>query len=260
MIYSYFTRTRLLRLGIFVLVVTSVLSVRLILLAQDVPTVPLQVLPTTEKLSARYLPAESQYYQSGKASWYGGNFHKRKTASGVTFDMHGFTAAHRKLPFGSIVVVTDLVSGNKTMVCVTDRGPFMKSKILDLSWKAAVELGGNLQRISAEAFIPEKCASPSAENPLALSFLSDCTPLLLDIASCSLIDSTADFTQAIKLQKELSAASPDIQYVLSIVPNATFAGSDRALAGKYMYFISALLSDILPHEEITSMDVLQQEP
>jgi len=257
MIYSYLTRTRLLRFGIFVAVITSILSIRHILLAQDIPPVPPE---PVAKVSVRSLPVESQYYQSGKASWYGGEFHNRKTASGVSFDMNGFTAAHRKLPFGAIVVVTDLQTGKKTMVCVTDRGPFMKSKILDLSRKAAQELGGDLQKIVAEAFIPEYCCATQSDTSLRLSFLSDCTPLLLDFSICSIVDSTTDFSRAIKLQKELTAASPDIQYALSIIPNPSFAGSERTLAGKYIYFVSAVLSNVLPHEEITSIDVQRQDP
>ncbi|MFN8358514.1 MAG: septal ring lytic transglycosylase RlpA family protein [Candidatus Kapaibacterium sp.] len=227
-------------------------------LAQDAPPVPFT--PPSAPLSLRFEPAESQYYQSGKASWYGGDFHKRRTASGVYFDMHGFTAAHRKLPFGSIVVVTDLSTGKKTMVCVTDRGPFMKSKILDLSWKAASELGGNLQNISAEAYIPEKCTSQRSDSNLRLSFLADCTPLLLDFTACSVVDSTTDFTKAIKLQRELTAASPDIRYAVTVVANPTFTGTDRALAGKYIYLVGAVLSNALPPEEITSADVMRDEP
>ncbi|MBK9246888.1 MAG: septal ring lytic transglycosylase RlpA family protein [Ignavibacteria bacterium] len=257
MIYSYLTRSRLVRFGIFTLVVISILSVRLILLAQDIP---LPLIEPPAKTIVRLQPAESQFYQSGKASWYGGIFHKRKTASGVRFDMNGFTAAHRKLPFGSIVVITDLRSGKKGLVCINDRGPFIKSKILDLSRKAAQDLGGNLQKVSIEAFIPEKCTPLQSDSTLLLSFLADFTPILLDISTCTLIESFEDFTQAVTLQKELTSASPDIRYTLSIAFNPEYTGSGRRLAGRYIYHISALDTDVLTHEEISSIYIQRQDP
>jgi rare lipoprotein A len=75
------------------------------------------------------------------ASWYGEPFHGRPTASGERFDMHGFTAAHRTLPFGTRLQVTDAVSGRSTLVTVNDRGPFIRGRHLDLSYAAAREIG-----------------------------------------------------------------------------------------------------------------------
>ncbi|MDO5483633.1 MAG: septal ring lytic transglycosylase RlpA family protein, partial [Desulfovibrionaceae bacterium] len=67
----------------------------------------------------------------GKASWYGSNFHNRKTASGLLYDMHTFTAAHKTLPMGTVVRVTDKGSGRNVLVCVTDRGPYVRGRIID---------------------------------------------------------------------------------------------------------------------------------
>jgi len=75
------------------------------------------------------------------ASWYGEPFHGRQTASGERFDMHRFTAAHRTLPFGTRLQVTDAVSGRSTVVTVNDRGPFIRGRHLDLSYAAAREIG-----------------------------------------------------------------------------------------------------------------------
>lgn len=77
---------------------------------------------------------------TGKASWYGKDFHKKATASGVDYDMYTFTAAHRTLPMGTIVKVTDASHGNSVMVCVTDRGPYVRGRIIDLSYAAARKL------------------------------------------------------------------------------------------------------------------------
>jgi rare lipoprotein A len=77
----------------------------------------------------------------GLASWYGGRFHGRKTASGERFDMHQLTAAHRTLPFGTVVRVKSLVNGRTVDVRINDRGPFLRKRVIDLSRAAAQALG-----------------------------------------------------------------------------------------------------------------------
>ena len=79
--------------------------------------------------------------ESGIASWYGGRFHGRKTASGEAFDMDALTAAHPKLPFGSWVRVRNLVNGRSVDVRINDRGPHIKRRVIDLSRAAARALG-----------------------------------------------------------------------------------------------------------------------
>ena len=80
-------------------------------------------------------------FERGSASWYGGVFHGRRTASGERFDMHALTAAHRTLPFGTLVRVHSLVNGRDVDVRITDRGPFSRNRIIDVSQAAAEELG-----------------------------------------------------------------------------------------------------------------------
>ena len=77
----------------------------------------------------------------GVASWYGGVHHGRTTASGEVFDMHALTAAHKDLPFGTRLRVTDLESGRSVVVRVNDRGPYMDRRAIDLSYGAARKLG-----------------------------------------------------------------------------------------------------------------------
>ncbi len=78
---------------------------------------------------------------AGKASWYGTGFHGGPTASGMRYDMYSFTAAHRTLPIGTVVKVTRQDSGKSVMVCVTDRGPYVRGRIIDLSYAAADQIG-----------------------------------------------------------------------------------------------------------------------
>jgi rare lipoprotein A len=81
------------------------------------------------------------FQEEGWASWYGPGFHGNKTASGERFDMHQMTAAHRTLPFGSIVRVRSRTTGRRVTVRINDRGPFARGRVLDLSRAAAVALG-----------------------------------------------------------------------------------------------------------------------
>ncbi|MBU1355449.1 MAG: septal ring lytic transglycosylase RlpA family protein [Candidatus Edwardsbacteria bacterium] len=74
---------------------------------------------------------------TGIASYYGKEFHGRKTANGETFDMNAMTAAHRTLPFGTMVRVTNLANDQSVTVRINDRGPFIKGRIIDLSYGAA---------------------------------------------------------------------------------------------------------------------------
>ncbi|ART78990.1 septal ring lytic transglycosylase RlpA family protein [Oceanisphaera avium] len=78
--------------------------------------------------------------QQGKASYYGTRHHGRKTASGERFNKNALTAAHRTLPFGSLVRVTNLANQQSIVVRINDRGPYAKGRIIDLSEQAAREL------------------------------------------------------------------------------------------------------------------------
>ncbi len=80
------------------------------------------------------------YYQKGIASWYGPNFHGKKCASGETYNMYAYTAAHKTLPFNTLVEVTNLYNNKKVIVRINDRGPFKKNRIIDLSYAAAKKI------------------------------------------------------------------------------------------------------------------------
>jgi rare lipoprotein A len=79
--------------------------------------------------------------ERGVASWYGESFHGKQAANGELFDMEALTAAHRTLPLGSVVRVVNLANGKYLHVRITDRGPYVNNRILDLSRGAAVRLG-----------------------------------------------------------------------------------------------------------------------
>lgn len=84
---------------------------------------------------------ETAYQATGKASYYANKFHGRKTASGEIYHKDKLTAAHRSLPFGTRLKVTNLSNGREVVVRVNDRGPFIKGRIIDVSYAAARKLG-----------------------------------------------------------------------------------------------------------------------
>lgn len=97
------------------------------------------------------------YETEGKASHYGKKFHNRKTASGEKYNMNNFSAAHRNFPFGTILKITNTVNNKSTFVKINDRGPFVRKRIIDLSYKSAELISGfGLPNIKIEGFIPEQ--------------------------------------------------------------------------------------------------------
>lgn len=101
------------------------------------------------------------FSQSGVASWYGKSHNGRRTASGETYDMNDMTAAHRTLPFGSIVRVTRDDDGRSVTVRINDRGPYARGRIIDLSAKAAEDLGmteRGIARVKVEQFAADQKA------------------------------------------------------------------------------------------------------
>lgn len=87
------------------------------------------------------LPSAHGYHKWGRASWYGKPFHGRKTSNGETYDMHSMTAAHKVLPMNTHLLVRNMENGREAIVRVNDRGPFVKGRIIDLSYAAAKQLG-----------------------------------------------------------------------------------------------------------------------
>jgi rare lipoprotein A len=95
-----------------------------------------------EEKEASAVPANAKpiLEETGLASWYGPPYHNRRGSNGEVYNMHAFTAAHRTLPLGSIVRVTNVKTGSSAIVRITDRGPFIEGRILDLSLAAAKKI------------------------------------------------------------------------------------------------------------------------
>lgn len=111
------------------------------------------------RLSAVASTTVNRFSQSGVASWYGRQFHGKKTASGEVFDQNGLTAAHRSLPLNCYVKVTNKSNGKSVIVKVNDRGPFSSNRVMDLSYGAAKQIG--LVNAGSGNVVIERVANPN---------------------------------------------------------------------------------------------------
>lgn len=168
--------------------------------------------------SSRY---ETFQDRSAVASWYGPEFHGRLTASGERFNMHDFTCAHRELPFGTVLKVTN-VSNNRSVICiVNDRGPFVPGRDVDLSYAAAREIGlvgpgtGNV-RIAylgrESGYIKE------------VKYISSNSPYTVQVGSFRELDN------ALHLKSGLDLKYKDVYIIEAFIHNATYY---RVRVGKF---------------------------
>ena len=116
---------------------------------RSIPT-PIAHSPDAYEIDGKtYIPIKTDdavgFRQQGTASWYGKKFHKRKTANSEIYNMHAMTAAHKTLPFGTMVEVRNLENNKTAIVRINDRGPFVRERIIDLSNAAArkIDMIGN---------------------------------------------------------------------------------------------------------------------
>ena len=138
--------------------------------------------------------------QRGVASWYGEPFHGRATASGEIYDMHKLTAAHKELPLGTVVDVLNLDNGKSVTVRVNDRGPFVKGRIIDLSYGAAKKVGMvGPGTAKVEVRVRQLGDGPSGPN-MSTRFTVQ-------------VGAFQDENNALKLRDELSASFPDVHVV-----------------------------------------------
>ena len=129
------------------------------------------------------LPPEAALSERGLASWYGRKFHGRRTASGEMYNMYAMTAAHRTLPLPSYARVSNPANGRSVIVRINDRGPFIKGRIVDLSYSAAQKLGvQGLAAVQLVRITPQEIRSGAwkAASPAALPLIDGDEPPLAE--------------------------------------------------------------------------------
>ena len=142
-------------------VLSSLMTACFLVVSAGAATVPnhptTQARTKSQAVKSQGTQAQSKPYQVGVASWYGKAFHGRATASGEDFDMFELTAAHKELPLGTWVKVTNLRNGKWIVVRVNDRGPYVGKRILDLSYAAArmLEMNRGLTKVRLDIVQPE---------------------------------------------------------------------------------------------------------
>jgi rare lipoprotein A len=117
------------------------------------------------------VPLRIKGVEVGLASWYGEKFHGRRTASGEVYDMYQLTAAHKSLPLGTTVMVTHLRNGRSVMVTINDRGPFVRGRIIDLSYAAAQALGmvtEGVAKVRVEVLDRQPLPTPPPAGPYTI--------------------------------------------------------------------------------------------
>jgi len=153
----------------------------------------------------------------GIASYYAHAFHGKRTAHGTRFNMHDFTAAHRKLPFGTILRVTNPATDECLLVQINDRGPYVKRRVLDLSYAAANALNLKLGRVRAEGFRPDDITQDS----LAVLFIGkQYEPYRAELHAFEIIERFENFSHALRFHRMHIA---DESVALAVIP-ATGSG------------------------------------
>jgi rare lipoprotein A len=149
---------------------------------------------------------ESLNVQTGLASWYGPNFHGKTTSSSEIYNMYDMTAAHRSLPFGTYVMVTNMNNGKSVKVKINDRGPFVEGRIIDLSFAAAKVLD----------------AVDPGVIPVKIEILADESPPKNSLRYAVQVGSFANKDNATSLQKKLKNMFRDVYVSPFHTPTQTF--------------------------------------
>ena len=156
---------------------------------------------------------------AGRVSWYGPGFHGRRTANGERFDRNEMSAAHRSLPFGSLVRVVDVATGKGVLVRINDRGPFCGGRVLDLSEEAAERLG-----IRGRGTASARIEIFTKPVPNSLGTSGNTSSLTFDLSGRAIVPHgfavemarTADFDEAIGMQQRLREQGFENVYLTQI--------------------------------------------
>lgn len=171
---TFISQKHIARIIVFVVVTAIVMSISFLVQAHDAPAVAASSAPVgvTESV-IRPVPVAMTDVADGLASWYGADFHGRKTASGQRYDMDAFTAAHKTLPFGTLLRVRNVETGKTVLVEVTDRGPFIRRRVVDLSRAAARYLGVSVTPVEIDALTRADVETLMSSRPDESIILND---------------------------------------------------------------------------------------
>ena len=198
----------IIRIAVFVAVFAAVMSISFLLQAHDAPSgaEPLMaaMVPADQVvIRAEPLPFDMDDTKDGLASWYGQPFHGRRTASGARYNMHEYTAAHRTLAFGTLLRVVNAKTGKAILVEVTDRGPFIGKRVLDLSYGAARDLGVSVSPVELEAVTRRSITYFYCDNDSTfLVFTPELNPIVMSVSQLDTLETATTLTNVMKSRVE----------------------------------------------------------
>jgi len=227
MITTAISMRTLVRLVIFACVFLAVMSVSFLVEARDLPA---SVRMDNADTAVRKNITEDLFFPldevtDGLASWYGRDFHGRRTASGRTYNMNEFTAAHRNLPFGSLVRVSNSKNGKVMLVEVTDRGPFVRKRVVDLSYAAAQHLNVSVTPVELMALTPRTIHEFYCDNDsTVLAIDANMTVRVIPAAKLETTTPATTFTRAMTTRSNADA------FVVIVPPSASSKTTRYAIA------------------------------
>jgi rare lipoprotein A len=172
----------------------------------------------------------------GISSYYGIKFHGRKTSSGEIFDVNKYTAAHKTLPMGSIVKITNLSNNKSSIAIINDRGPFVRKRVIDVSTIVAKKIGAlGIPKVKVETFnFTDELDSTAFQNKfLAFPLISDVQ--VIDFEQMNVLKETDEFNDAANLLHQLTEINPKIPYCLCVSANEYLNSKSRT------YYVAILL-------------------
>lgn len=185
---------------------------------------------------------ERVYSNTGTASYYADDFHNQLTANGEIFNMNEYSAAHKQLPFGTILKVTNLITNKRTFVRINDRGPYIGKRIIDLSFRSAQAIDGissGTSKVKIEGFLAgrhKKTVNNTDTKGYVYAYSFSQEPLYVPAEVFSKVDSSRKFHNAVKKYKRFMTNNPDSDYFLMVEPDKI---SRKEKYGNTVYYIGA---------------------
>jgi rare lipoprotein A (peptidoglycan hydrolase) len=256
---SYFNNRFRNRIFSFLFSIISILFISILAKAEEIPEnlqgedISIYQPDLFEETEELNVGSDFVFEQSGIASWYGKNFNKRKTASGERFNMFSLSAAHRQLPFNSIIRVTNLETNEKILVRINDRGPFVKNKIIDLSYQVMKEINTcGSSEIKLEGLIVNEQNIIGLKPNLLFCYSLTLPLVCLPDSVLNVMDSSEDFDDAYNKYIEVALKNPDKRIYLTVYSHENRFNTSQNTTNQY--FISEFISkdEIIPNPELTA--------
>lgn len=151
-----------------------------------------------------------EFTVTGTASYYADKFHGRMTANGEIYNMYDYTAAHKTLPFGTVVRVTNTKTNKTVLLKINDRGPYVGNRIIDLSVTAAKEIGSlGLSTVKIETVHKGKLKNADFDSKQLVGYSLDKDFVMVDEEDVEVLESTKSFGHAFRLYKDYIEINPD---------------------------------------------------